>query len=106
MVPIKYTGFDWDKGNQQKCQKHGLSLAEIEAFFTGDALYIAPDVKHSQNEQRFLAIGLSENGKAMFVAFTLRVQQEGTMIRPISARYMHKKEWEKYEQEITRNQNR
>ncbi len=28
-------GFDWDAGNRDKCRKHGLALAEIEAFFRG-----------------------------------------------------------------------
>jgi hypothetical protein len=26
-------GFDWDDGNRSKCQKHGMSIAEIEALF-------------------------------------------------------------------------
>ena len=24
------TGFDWDTGNAETCQKHGLSIAKIE----------------------------------------------------------------------------
>ena len=105
MVSIEHTGFDWDEGNREKCQKHGLTLAEIEQFFAGENLYIAPDIKHSQSEQRFLAIGMGQGDRPMFVAFALRMQKGSNRIRPISARYMHKKEWEKYEQKITRNQN-
>jgi uncharacterized DUF497 family protein len=28
-------GFDWDDGNRKKCQKHGVTLDEIEAALTG-----------------------------------------------------------------------
>ena len=27
--------FDWDDGNREKCQKHGVSVTEIEAFLSG-----------------------------------------------------------------------
>ena len=27
------TGFDWDRGNLEKCQKHGVEIAEIESAF-------------------------------------------------------------------------
>jgi uncharacterized DUF497 family protein len=30
---MEFAGFDWDRGNQKKCQKHGLSIAEIESVF-------------------------------------------------------------------------
>jgi uncharacterized DUF497 family protein len=26
-------GFDWDDGNRSKCEKHGVSIAEIETLF-------------------------------------------------------------------------
>ena len=26
-------GFDWDHGNREKCQKHGVSVADIEFAF-------------------------------------------------------------------------
>lgn len=72
--------FDWDRGNRAKCQKHGVSLAEIEALFRG-AVAVFPDPKHSP------------------VAFTIRVRGTQRFIRPISARYMHQKEVEHYARE-------
>jgi uncharacterized protein len=33
----------------------------------------------------------------MFVVFTIRVRDERVLIRPLSARYMHKKEIDGYE---------
>jgi len=93
------SGFEWDQGNIAKCQKHGLSLEEIEAFFRSQEVFVAPDLKHSEEEERFLAVGYSPSGKPMFVAFTLR----SNLIRPISARYMHKKEAQVYEKNFTQN---
>ena len=58
---------------------------------------IAPDLLHSVDEQRFIAIKRNVEGRPMFIAFTLREQDGATLIRPVSARYMHKKEIERYE---------
>ncbi len=90
------SGFQWDEGNQGKCQKHGVSIAEIEALFTHPH-HLAPDVAHSTTETRFLAIGSGCGERPILVAFTLREQGGETFIRPISARYMHLKEIEAYE---------
>ncbi len=92
-------GFDWDDGNRAKCEKHGVSLAEIEALFAGPHR-VAPDPAHSAEEVRLLAIGKGAGRREMFVAFTLREGADGRLIRPISARYMHRKEIESYEKAI------
>ncbi len=88
--------FDWDAGNRAKCAKHGVSIKEIEALFRS-APRVAPDPAHSTREDRLLAIGRTDEGRALFVAFTLREKDGQRRIRPISARYMHKKEIEAYE---------
>jgi uncharacterized DUF497 family protein len=93
---MKISGFDWDRGNLEKCQKHGVSLAEIEALFTRRPL-VAPNPIATAGEERFIAIGRNIVGRAIFVAFTLRKKGKDTFIRPISARYMHRKEIEAYE---------
>lgn len=85
-------GFDWDEGNRQKCLKHGVSAAEIEALFEADEVQIYPDALHSVDERRSLAIGRTTEDRAVFVAFTLRERDGRTLIRPISARYMHRRE--------------
>jgi len=94
------TGFDWDRGNRAKCEKHGLSAAVIEGLFTRP-LAILPDAAHSQRENRFRAIGRTEKGRGVFIIFTLRrkSKNEDLLIRPISARYMHKKEIDAFEKE-------
>lgn len=91
-------GFDWDAGNRQKCQKHGLSIAEIEAFLEGNPR-IAPALRHSTSEERLVAVGRNSQGRPIFVVFTFRLRDGKRLIRPLSARYMHKKEIEGYEAE-------
>jgi uncharacterized DUF497 family protein len=98
-------GFDWDAGNGDKCQKHGVTIAEVEAFLMGTPR-IAPDYRHSGREQRYLAVGRNEVGRAMFVAFTIRIRDGKQFVRPISARYMHAKEIKGYEEKSPPFQNR
>jgi uncharacterized DUF497 family protein len=94
---VRVEGFDWDAGNRQKCTKHGLTWQQIESLFLG-APRVAPDVRHSSAEQRFIAVGRIDTGRPVFVAFTLRQIDGQTLIRPISARYMHAEEARRYEQ--------
>ncbi|WP_060846242.1 MULTISPECIES: BrnT family toxin [Methylobacterium] len=82
---------EWDDGNREKCQKHGVSIAEIEDVLRGRPR-IAPDLKHSATEQRLIAIGRTPAGRSIFVAFTIRQYGDEMSIRPISARSMHRKE--------------
>lgn len=88
-------GVEWDQGNLTKCQRHGVSIEEIEQLFAGTPRY-SPDQVHSGHEQRFLAIGHTTEGRALYVVFTLRDHQGGLWVRPISARYMHDKEARRY----------
>jgi hypothetical protein len=98
MMDLQAIGFDWDKGNRAKCEKHGLSVSAIESLFARP-IAILPDAAHSQSERRFRAIGRTDKGRGVFIVFTLRHEGEEVLIRPISARYMHKKEIEAYEKE-------
>ena len=50
-----------------------------------------------QNEPRMRAIGKTKVGRYVFLAFMLRMIDGKKMLRPISARYMHTKEVEHYE---------
>jgi uncharacterized DUF497 family protein len=91
----RFAGFEWDDGN---CEKHGVTVAQIEALLAGSPR-IVPDLKHSANEDRYIAVGRDTDGRAMFVAFTIREHMGERLIRPVSARYMHRKEIEGYEDE-------
>jgi uncharacterized protein len=96
--------FDWDDGNREKCQQHGVTISEIEALLAGTPR-VAPDHRHSELEKRFIAVGRNAQGRPIFVAFTMRERGGQLLIRPVSARYMHRKEIEGYEKESSKIQN-
>ncbi len=95
-MDIGFAGFDWDEGNRAKCQKHGVSIAEIEAMLLGRPS-LAPAPKRSASEDRFIALGKTPAGRTLFVALTFRNKGGEWLIRQVSARYIHKKEIEAYE---------
>lgn len=92
---LQFLGFEWDAGNWPKCAKHGLSREDIESVF-GTTPFVAP-ARTATPELRYAAIGRTPPGNYAFIVFTLRVTASGTVIRPISARYMHAKEVQHYE---------
>ena len=91
------TGFDWDAGNERKStEKHAVSRFEAEQVFFSQPLLILDDKKHSQNEERYHALGKTNDARLLHITFTLR--SDDTLIRVISARDMHRKERNIYEQ--------
>ena len=64
----------------------------------GGTVAIKPDLAHSNAEARLLGIGRGSDERHIFVAFTIRMRDGKNYLRPISARYMHRKEVEQYEQ--------
>lgn len=99
-------GFDWDAGNFAKCQKHGLSVADVEHVIARTETLIVHDIKNSATETRFIAVGRTPGGRYAFVAFTPRVRGDKNLLRPISARFMHEREIARYEKESASFQNR
>ncbi len=89
---MKISSFNWDLYNETKCQKHGLTVQEIEEFFFLEPVF-AEDPRHSEDEDRYLAFG-PFRGKYVLCAFTFRVLKGELKIRVISARYARKKEIE------------
>lgn len=87
---MPYLGFDWDEGNSRKNDKHGVSKPEIEQVFLNAPLIVAQDVKHSQQELRIHALGRTDEDRWLHITFTER--GNGTLIRPISARVMSRRE--------------
>ncbi len=87
-------GFEWDEGNLDKnWEKHGVAFWQCEEVFLNRPLVVRPDDEHSRGERRYYALGQTEAGRLLFVAFTIRKK----LIRPISARDMTVKERRAYE---------
>lgn len=99
MDDLGFDGFDWDEGNRKKCQKHGMSIFEIQTLLLRSPIVI-DDIEHSSQEVRLKAIDRLPDGRGAMVVFTLRSREGRRLARPISARYMHDKEIDRYEQTV------
>ena len=87
--------FDWDasKASSNK-KKHGISFEEAKtAFFDENALVIH-DPEHSDDEERFVLLGLSAMTHLLVVCHCYR--KHDSVIRIISARKATKKESSQY----------
>ncbi len=95
---MKIHGFDWDRGNWPKCGKHGVTQEEIEYILTHDPMVLS-DRSPQDQETRYNAVGRNKNGRYVFIVFALRQFDREKFFRPISARYMHRQEIQRYEEE-------
>jgi uncharacterized protein len=87
--------FEWDaKKAQANLSKHGVSFAEAVTAF-GDPLSMnMPDPDHSDSEQRFIVLGMSDRFRLLVVSYTERLPRT----RIISARLATRKERKQYEE--------
>lgn len=88
-------GFDWDEGNLLKnWERHRVSASECEQVFFNRPLVAGADMEHSEEEERFYALGVTDSGRRLFVVFTVRDKK----IRVISARDMSRRERKVYDE--------
>lgn len=87
--------FDWDDDkNKINITKHGISFEEASSVFFDERALLFDDPEHSEEEDRFLLLGMSENANLCIVCHCYR--ESDTVIRLISAREATKKESERY----------
>jgi len=87
--------FIWDKNKaKSNYQKHGVKFSEAETVFDDDNLIYKMDIRHSVNEERYIAIGMSANPRILMVCHCII---DGAFIRIISARPANKAEIQEYE---------
>ena len=94
-MPVGYN-FEWDPEKAEaNLSKHGVSFAEAVTAF-GDPLSMnMPDPDHSEGEQRFIVLGVSDRYRLLVVSYTDRSQRT----RIISARLATRHERKQYEEE-------
>ena len=87
--------FEWDSEKAARnLAKHGVSFGEAETVF-GDPLgRIVTDPRHSEDEERYVLLGLSQRQRLLAVMFTERAEQ----VRIISARQATRSERKDYEE--------
>jgi uncharacterized DUF497 family protein len=92
-VPLR---FEWDEEKDRKnWSKHGVSFAEAKAVFNDPFAVTIYDPDHSVEEDRYIDLGLSTNGRLIVVSYTER----GGRIRIISSRKATASERKRYEEE-------
>lgn len=87
--------FTWDRRKATANQrKHRVSFDEAESVFFDENAILLDDPGHSQQEDRFVLLGLSDRLRIVVVSHTLR--DAGRTIRIISARKATREEREQY----------
>jgi uncharacterized DUF497 family protein len=83
--------FEWDKRKASaNVKKHGVSFEEARSVFVDERAKLIDDPDHSEDEHRFILLGLSSSLRLLIVCHCLR--DETNVIRIISARKANKAE--------------
>jgi uncharacterized protein len=77
--------FEWDAHKSAaNAKKHGVSFEEAKSVFVDERAKLIADPDHSEDEDRFVLLGLSTALRLLLVCHCYRAQ--GNVIRIISAR--------------------
>ena len=83
--------FEWDEAkNTENAKKHGVSFDEAQTVFFDENAIRFFDPDHSQDEDRFIMLGMSFKLRVLVVCHCYR--ESDTVIRIISARKADKRE--------------
>ena len=86
--------FEWDDAKaESNAEKHGVSFAEAMTIFADTLSVTGYDPRHSDEEDRFLTMGMSVDGRLLLVSHTDRADA----VRIISAREASRHERKDYE---------
>lgn len=87
--------FEWDEAkNRRNLKKHGLSFEEARSAFLDENARVVPDSEHSEDEDRFVLLGL---GASLHILVVCHCYREGeSVIRIISARKADREEQRQY----------
>lgn len=87
--------FTWDKKKEaSNKRKHGVSFEEAQTVFYDDNARLIHDPDHSDNEERFIILGISFKLNLLVVIHCYKIDNES--IRLISARKATKNESKQY----------
>ncbi len=87
--------FAWDvKKNRANRRKHGVTFQEAQTAFYDENAKVYADPDHSEDESRFLLLGLSMRLRTLVVCHCFREAE--SVIRIVSARKANKLEERDY----------
>jgi uncharacterized DUF497 family protein len=77
--------FEWDERKAaDNAKKHGVSFEEARSVFFDERARLIDDPEHSEDEDRFILLGLSSSLRLLIVCHCYR--SAGNVIRIVSAR--------------------
>lgn len=92
MEPLR---FAWDeRKSRQNEKKHGISLEEAQTVFLDENAQRFFDPDHSDDEDRFIMLGMSARQRILVVCHCFRDSE--SVIRIISARRADRREAQNY----------
>ncbi|TAN43520.1 MAG: BrnT family toxin [Nitrospirae bacterium] len=87
--------FHWDnQKNISNKKKHGITFEEAQTVFVDENALLIHDPDHSDEEERFIILGMSSNLRTLVVCHCYRKDNE--IIRIISARKATRSEQKRY----------
>ena len=87
--------FDWSEAkNQANVRKHGVSFKEAKSVFFDESALLLADPDHSEDEDRFVLLGLSAKLRLLLVCHCF--EADDGLIRVISCRKANRKEMSLY----------
>ena len=87
--------FEWDKTKSLENQKkHKISFEEAQTIFVDENALLIHDLDHSDEEDRFVLLGMSAKIKILAVCHCYR--EDDQKIRIISARKANRRERNSY----------
>jgi len=96
-IIMKSLKFEWDQIKAtSNIKKHGISFEEARTVFDDDFARLIPDPDHSEEEERFLLLGMSYTLKILTVVHCYK--DDDGVIRIISARSSTKNEERQYKE--------
>ena len=94
-VSVSELRFEWDpKKDRANQRKHGISFDEAKTAFSDEQGLLLDDPDHSEDEERFVLLGMSATLRILVVCHCYR--GGGDVIRIISARKAVQQEQEQY----------
>ncbi len=92
---MAHVDFEWDeRKNRTNKRKHGVSFEEAQTVFFDENAVRFFDPDHSDDEERFLMLGMSFALRVLVVCHCFRI--DDSVIRIISARKANKTEQAAY----------
>ncbi|MHB8877157.1 MAG: BrnT family toxin, partial [Myxococcaceae bacterium] len=91
IVGVSVPAFEWDETKSKaNHRKHGVSFEEAQTVFADEFGLLIHDPDHSDQEDRFVILGLSSGLRTLVVCHCYR--DEDDVIRIISARKADRRE--------------